>query len=133
MCNPEVLTAEGTRPRDVVMEVTRGKGAALQVEAAGALPETLPEMLASLGVRGKVVLLGRSAQPATVFFDPVLVAAARIIGSIGHAGETAFPGVIDLMTKGSLDLLPMVTGSVPLERIPALLVLVHLDSGEVHA
>lgn len=119
--NPAELAATGRHPREVVMELTHGKGAQLQIEAAGALPETLPEMLASLAPRGKIVLLGRSPLPSTIFLDPLQVTASRIIGSIGHAGRHAFPGVIDLMASGRLDLLPMVTTRVSLEEVPAVL------------
>lgn len=121
VANPVELDATGTRPRDLVMELTHGKGAQLQIEAAGALPDTLPEMLASLAPRGKIVLLGRSPRPATVFLDPLQVTASRIIGSIGHAGRHAFPGVIHLMASGRLDLLPMVTARVQLEDVAAVL------------
>jgi len=117
--NPDELRARGQRPRDVVMDLTGGTGAALQVEAAGAPADTVPEMLASLAPRGTILLLGRSPQSATVLLDPLVVAAARIVGSTGHAGPRAFPGVIELMGRGTLDLRPMVTHRLPLEAVPA--------------
>jgi threonine dehydrogenase-like Zn-dependent dehydrogenase len=113
--NPDDLHTVGRRPRDVVMDLTRGAGAVLQVEAAGAPADTVPEMLASLAPRGTILALGRSPQPATVFLDPLVVAAARIVGSTGHAGPRAFPGVIEMMGRGTLDLRPMVTDRLPLE------------------
>lgn len=119
--NPDELRVQGRRPRDIVMDLTGGRGAAFQVEAAGALPDTVPEMLASLAPRGTILLLGRSPQPAALFLDPLLAAAGRIVGSIGHAGDRAFPGVINMMGRGVLDLLPMVTHRIALEDVPAVL------------
>lgn len=119
--SPDDLRTQGQRPRDVVMDRTGGAGAALQVEASGASADTVPEMLASLAPRGTILLLGRSPQPATVFLDSLVVAAARIVGSTGHAGPRAFPGVIEMMARGALDLRPMVTDRVPLEAAPAVL------------
>jgi threonine dehydrogenase-like Zn-dependent dehydrogenase len=119
--NPDDLTALGQRPRDVVMDLTGGRGAALQVEAAGAPADTVPEMLASLAPRATILLLGRSPHPATVFLDPLVVAAARVVGSTGHAGPQAFPGVIDMMGRGIVDLLPMVTDRLALDAVPGLL------------
>jgi threonine dehydrogenase-like Zn-dependent dehydrogenase len=118
---PDELRDRGVRARDVVMDLTGARGAAFQVEAAGALPETVPEMLASLAPRGTILLLGRSAHPASVFFDPLQSAAGRIVGSIGHAGERAFPGVIEMLGRGALDLLPMVTDRIALEEVPTVL------------
>ena len=114
--DPDDRSAVGRRPRDVVMELTRGAGATLQIEAAGAPADTVPEMLASLAPRGTILLLGRSPETATIFLDRLVVAAARIVGSTGHAGPHAFPGVIEMMARGTLDLRPMVTDRLPLER-----------------
>lgn len=119
--SPDELRARGGRPSDVVMDLTGGRGAAFQVEAAGALPDTVPEMLASLGPHGTILLLGRSAHPASLFLDPLQAAAGRIVGSIGHAGDRAFPGVIEMLGRGALDLLPMVTGRIALEEVTAVL------------
>src|SRR3972149_120486 len=47
--DPVALQKRGTRPRDVVMELTHGQGADMQVEAAGAMSKTLPEVGESLG------------------------------------------------------------------------------------
>jgi threonine dehydrogenase-like Zn-dependent dehydrogenase len=119
--DPHELRARGVRPRDAVMDLTHGRGAAFQVEAAGALPDTVPEMLASLSPRGTILLLGRSASPASLFLDPLQAAAGRIVGSIGHAGDRAFPGVIEMLGRGVLDLLPMVTSRIALDDVPAVL------------
>jgi len=119
--DPEEIRRRGNHPRDAVMDLTEGRGAHLQVEAAGAFDQTVPEMLTSLAPRGKIILLGRSPHAVSLFLDPLLVSAARIIGSIGHAGAQAFPGVIDLMVGGRLNLLPMVTARIALQDVPAAL------------
>src|SRR3972149_1427805 len=40
--DPVALQKQGTRPRDVVLELTHGQGADMQVEAAGAVGKTGP-------------------------------------------------------------------------------------------
>ncbi len=115
------LRARGTRPAEVVRELTAGRGADLQVEAAGAFAQTIPEMLDSLAPRGTILLLGRSAQAARLELEPLVSAAGRIVGSIGHAGPRTFPPVVDLLASGRLDLWPMLRRFVRLEEAPGCL------------
>jgi len=117
----EDLTREGRSPSEVIRELTGGRGADLQVEAAGAFPDTVPEMLRALAPRGTVVLLGRSARNVSVDFESLISASARLVGSIGHEGARSFPPLIDRMARGALNLLPMVQRVVGLAEAPAVL------------
>lgn len=117
----EELEEQGRRPADVVRELTSNRGAELQVDASGDLLRTVPEMLEALAPRGTVLLLGRQAGPVAVDLDPLVSAAGRVIGSLGHAGDRTFPPIVEYMARGDLDLRPLITRVVPLEQAPAVL------------
>lgn len=112
----EELRQQGVSPGEVVREFTGGRGADLQVEAAGAFNETLPVMLESLAPRGVILVLGRSAAAVPVALEPLVSAAGRIVGSLGHAGERTFPPLVGMVASGKLNLLPMLQRVVSLDE-----------------
>ena len=114
--DPVALERQGTRPRDAIMELTEGEGAAMLVEAAGAPPRTIPEMEAALAVGGKVVIIGRASERAPVYLEHFQTHAAQIYGAQGHSGYGNFPNVIRLMASGRIDLRPIITSRFPLDR-----------------
>ncbi len=126
----EDLVRDARRPSEVVHELTGGRGADLQVEAAGALPETVPEMLRALAPRGRIVVLGRSPHPVAMDLEPLVGSSGRVVGSIGHEGPRTFPPLIDLMARGALDLLPMIRRVVELEEAPSVLLHGKWPSGK---
>jgi threonine dehydrogenase-like Zn-dependent dehydrogenase len=107
--SPVDLQKQGTRPRDAIMELTAGEGAAMLVEAAGAQPKTIPEMEEAMAVGGKVVIIGRASERAPVYLEHFQTHAAQIYGSQGHSGYGNFPNVIKLMASGRIDLTPIIT------------------------
>lgn len=117
----EDLQQAGVTPSEVVRDLTGGWGAELQVEAAGAFQQTLPEMLRALAPRGRILLLGRSAQRTSLGFEPLVATAGRLTGSIGHEGPSTFPPLVQQMARGSLDLRPMIRRVVGLEEAPRVL------------
>jgi threonine dehydrogenase-like Zn-dependent dehydrogenase len=114
--NPVEVEKRGLRPRDVILEETRGEGAAMHVEAAGAPPRTVPEMEASMAIGGKLVIIGRASDRASVYLDQFQTHAAQIYGAQGHSGYGNFPNVIRLLASGRVDLLPIVTSRFPLDQ-----------------
>ena len=116
--NPIAIQRDGgARPRDIVRDVTRGQGADLQVEAAGAAAETLPEINASFAPNGKMVYLGRARNAASIEFDSLVSRANIIAGSRGHAGHRIYPNIIRLMETGRIPAGKMITTRLPFERI----------------
>jgi threonine dehydrogenase-like Zn-dependent dehydrogenase len=99
----------GRSSSQVVMEVTAGCGADIQVEAAGAAERTIPQMVKSLAPQGKIIYLGRSAIEAPVNVDSLVSGANALIGARGHAGYGIFPNIIRLIAGGRLDLKPMIS------------------------
>lgn len=114
--NPLDLERQRTKPREAVMELTEGEGAAMLVEAAGAPPRTIPEMEASLAIGGKIVIIGRASDRAQVYLEHFQTHAAQIYGAQGHSGYGNFPNVIRLMASGRIDLTPIITSRFTLDQ-----------------
>ncbi len=101
-------------PSELVRELTRGWGADVQVEAAGAARATMPEIEQAFAPGGLMVYLGRTGGYAPVELDRLVSSGARIAGSRGHAGGGCFPSILRLMERGRLDPTPMITHRAPL-------------------
>jgi threonine dehydrogenase-like Zn-dependent dehydrogenase len=101
---------------DVVRDATRGWGADMMVEAAGAAMHTMPEIEKAFAPGGKMVYLGRTGERAPVLLDVLVTQAARIAGARGHVGHGIFPRIIRLMETGKLNLDPVITHRFPFER-----------------
>ncbi|HEY6104277.1 MAG TPA: scyllo-inosose 3-dehydrogenase [bacterium] len=114
--DPMQLERQGTKPRDAILELTDGEGAAMLVEAAGAPPRTIPEMEASMAVGGKIVMIGRASERAPVYLEHFQTHAAQIFGAQGHSGYGNFPSVIRLMASGRIDLTPIITSRFALDQ-----------------
>jgi hypothetical protein len=114
--DPGALERQGTKPRDAILELTEGEGAAMLVEAAGAPPRTIPEMEAAMAVGGKIVMIGRASERAPVYLEHFQTHAAQIYGAQGHSGYGNFPSVIRLMASGRIDLTPIITSRFPLDQ-----------------
>jgi threonine dehydrogenase-like Zn-dependent dehydrogenase len=114
--DPVALERQGTKPRDAIMELTEGEGAAMLVEAAGAPPRTIPEMEAAMAVGGKIVMIGRASDRAPVYLEHFQTHAAQIYGAQGHSGYGNFPNVIRLMASGRIDLTPIITSRFTLDQ-----------------
>ncbi|MBF0465363.1 MAG: alcohol dehydrogenase catalytic domain-containing protein [Nitrospirae bacterium] len=109
--NINELKKTGLRPRDIVMEQTKGVGAEVQVESAGAAPFTVPEMENSLAVNGKIIYLGRAAASVPLMLDTLVSGANSIIGARGHAGYGIYNNVIRLIASGRLNIKEMITST----------------------
>ena len=114
--DPLALERQGTKPRDAILELTEGEGAAMLVEAAGAPPRTIPEMEAAMAVGGKIVMIGRASERAPVYLEHFQTHAAQIYGAQGHSGYGNFPNVIRLMASGRIDLTPIITSRFTLDQ-----------------
>ncbi|MEI8190984.1 MAG: scyllo-inosose 3-dehydrogenase, partial [candidate division NC10 bacterium] len=115
--DPVALTKQGTRPSDVVLELTHGEGADVQLEAAGAPTLTFPEMERVLAVNGKIAQVGRAADRVPVYLDQFQVRHAQFFGSQGHSGDGIFPNVIRLMASGAVDTRKIITARFALDEV----------------
>ena len=105
------------RPSDIVLELTKGAGAEVQVEAAGAAPKTVPEMERSLASQGKIVYLGRAATSTPMHLDALVTGANGVVGARGHAGYGIFPNIIRLIAKKRIDISPMISKRFPFKGV----------------
>ncbi len=98
---------------DLIREHTRGWGADMMVEAAGAALHTMPEIERAFAPGGKMVYLGRTGLRAPVLLDVLVTQAASIAGARGHAGGGCFPRILRLLEAGRLNVEPMITRRYP--------------------
>ncbi len=111
----QVFAAHGERPaRAILRELTGGAGADVQVEAAGAFQETMPEMEAAAANGGQIVIIGRDRMRAAIQLENLQVKKTNLIAAMGNTGYGTYPNVIRMMTAGLLDPRPMITDRFPL-------------------
>jgi threonine dehydrogenase-like Zn-dependent dehydrogenase len=103
-------------PSEAVRELTRGEGADLFLEAAGAPTRTLPEMEKALAINGRIVVIGRAAERVPLYLETLQVRRGQIFGSQGHSGDAIFPSVIRMMAAGLIDMTRIITARYPLDR-----------------
>ncbi len=97
------------------MELSKGEGFNFHVEAAGAPHLTVPEMVKSLAINGKISQIGRAAQDVPIYLETLQVRRAQLFGAQGHSGHETFPNVIRMVASGRLDLSPMITARYNLD------------------
>lgn len=108
--------AAAVAPQDLpaaVAEVSGGQGADVVVELAG-VTSTLELAVGVLGRRGRLVLVGYSADALTVHPLSLVVAEQRIIASVGNT-YAELVAVVHLAAAGQL--LPPVAGTLPLTEV----------------
>lgn len=102
----------------VILDITHGWGADLQVEAAGSAGNTIPIIQKLYSKRGKVIYLGRADSMATMDMNSIVSGANSITGSRGHSGYGIFPNIIRLLRGGRLEgIKEMITSVFPLSGV----------------
>jgi threonine dehydrogenase-like Zn-dependent dehydrogenase len=119
-------------PAEIIMELTKGDGAEMLVEAAGELALDLPWMEQAMGVRGKIVLLGIT--PGYPRIDPLVyqILDGSLYGCLGHPGHGNTTHTINLMAAKRIDLRPIITNHYPLaEAVEAIYRAADHNEGKV--
>jgi threonine dehydrogenase-like Zn-dependent dehydrogenase len=106
---------------DRVLELTKGMGADLFMEATG-LPEIVYPGIEKVIWEGKtlnstVVVTARAEAKMPVTGEVLQVRRASIVGAQGHSGHGTFPRVISSMADG-MDMTPMITKKITFDEIP---------------
>jgi len=104
---------DGCTPAEKVLELTGRAGADIQIEAAGAAPQTIPEMEKCLSSQGKIVYLGRAATRTSMDLDVLVSGANKVIGARGQCGYGIYPNIIKLLVSKRLDVRQMITARYP--------------------
>jgi threonine dehydrogenase-like Zn-dependent dehydrogenase len=115
----EVWDPRTVSAAEAILSTTRGWGADMVVEAAGAALETMPEIERALAPGAKLVYLGRTGLYAPVRLDTLVTQAAHISGARGHAGGGCFPNILRLLERRLLHIEPMITQRFPFEEATA--------------
>lgn len=119
--NTRELAASGVSASSLILAHTGGAGADMQVEAAGAAADTIPQMQASLAANGHIIYLGRAANDTPVQLNTMVTGAHAIVGSRGHAGFGIFPSIIRLLASGRLQVREIITARFHFSEVLAAL------------
>jgi len=116
-----VVDPAKTNVAEAVLEITKGRGVELCLEATG-LPSVVWESIENVVWNGRalnasVVIVARADAKIPVNGEVFQVRRAQIIGSQGHSGHGNFPRVISCMADG-MDMTPMVTKRIALDETP---------------
>jgi threonine dehydrogenase-like Zn-dependent dehydrogenase len=118
---------------DRVLEITRGMGASLYLEATGLPTVVYPEIERCIWegrtLNSTVVVVARADAKIPVTGEVLQVRRARIVGSQGHSGHGTFPRVIASMAAG-MNMLPMMTKTITLEEVPKHIEMLRTDRHE---
>jgi threonine dehydrogenase-like Zn-dependent dehydrogenase len=101
----------------LVEEETRGSGVAMAVECTGNFPAVMRTIEETLGIGGKLAVIGMDGRPAQFNLIDHQLKAAATYGSVGHSGSWDFPNVIRLMASGKIDMHHAITRRYPLPEL----------------
>jgi len=116
-----------------VLDLTRGMGADLYLEATGlptiVYPQIEQSIWAGRTLNSTVVVLARADAKMPVTGEVLQVRRARIVGAQGHSGHGTFPRVIECMADG-MDMTRMITKKISLAEVPENIVMLQTDRKE---
>jgi threonine dehydrogenase-like Zn-dependent dehydrogenase len=92
------------------LDVTGGQGADVVIEEVGK-PETIQSTLDLVAFGGRIVIIGHAKDPVPLPMHMVLRKEVDLLGSRNSC--RAFPEVIDLVRRGSVDLTAVVSHRLP--------------------
>jgi len=96
-----------------IADLTDGHGADVALEVVGATP-SLQSAVASVRKGGAVTLVGNLAPHADMPLQAVVTRELSLIGTCASSGE--YPACMELMTRGAIDVAPMISAVAPLEE-----------------
>lgn len=119
---------------EAVLDITKGVGARIILEATG-LPSIVWPDVERIIWEGKtlnstVIIVARADDKIPLNGEVFQVRRASVVGSQGHSGHGTFPRVISSMATG-MDVSPMITKEIGLEKVPENLVMLQTDRNEV--
>lgn len=119
---------------DAVLEITRGMGAAIILEATGLPGMVWPDVERIIwegrSVNTRVVIVARADAKIQLTGEVLQVRRAAVIGSQGHSGHGIFPNVISCMASG-MDISRIITKKIGLDELRENLVRLQTDRDEV--
>ena len=108
------VNAKMADPVAEINRLTGGQGVDVALELVG-LPQTIEQAVHSLGVFGRAVLVGIAEHPFELnSYHDVIPKEAQIIGCSDHL-LSELHLLVELVRRGTLDLSPVITSTVPLD------------------
>jgi (R,R)-butanediol dehydrogenase/meso-butanediol dehydrogenase/diacetyl reductase len=101
-----------------VGDLTDGLGADVAIECGGR-PEAIRDSIAATRKGGTVVLLAVIGVPIPLNTWPIVEGERTVIGSVQHHFDEDLPIAVDLLASGQVDVRPLVTRRIPLDRVVA--------------
>ena len=116
-----------------VLDITRGMGASVILEATG-LPTIVYPQIEEIVWHGRtlnstIVVVARADAKMPVTGEVLQVRRARIVGAQGHSGHGTFPRAIEAMASG-MNMLPLITKEITLDEVPENIVKLRTDREE---
>ena len=107
--NSNRLIEQGKTPTEVIMEITKGTGAMVQIEATEAHNETMPFIEDAISVGAKVIEIGIDSEKTDIMLGKFQKKGSFISTAIGSAGHGIWYAVIRLISSGRIDPAKMIT------------------------
>jgi (R,R)-butanediol dehydrogenase/meso-butanediol dehydrogenase/diacetyl reductase len=101
---------------DAARELTDGLGADVAIECGGRA-EAIRDAIAATRKGGRIVLLAVIGSPVPVDTWPIVEGERTVIGSVQHHFDEDLPIAVDLLASGRVDVRPLVTRRIALERV----------------
>ena len=129
-----VIDPSNVNTADAVLEITKGMGANLILEATG-LPSVVWGDVEKIIWEGRalnttVIIVARADDKIPMNGEVFQVRRASVVGAQGHSGHGTFPRVISCMADG-LDVSPMITKKIGLDQVEENLKMLQTDLNEV--
>ena len=129
-----VIDPTNVNTADAVLEITKGMGANLILEATG-LPSVVWGDVEKIIWEGRalnttVIIVARADDKIPMNGEVFQVRRASVVGAQGHSGHGTFPRVISCMADG-LDVSPMITKKIGLDQVEENLKMLQTDLNEV--
>lgn len=106
--NPVGVVAAGATVGGEILELTRGAGVDMAVEATGAGSAVMADVEQALALSGRVVLIGVESGHVPVRTIDLQMKGAQVFGALGHLGG-GFEAAINLFAARRMDLSTIVT------------------------
>jgi L-iditol 2-dehydrogenase len=122
------VDARDDRAEESILDLTAGRGAHVVVEAVGRA-ETYEQALRLVRPGGTVVGFGGCPPGSVVRLDPNDLHYRRVslVGSY-HYADGGFDAALAALASGAVDVAPLITHRLPLERVPGVLDLARDES-----
>lgn len=110
------LDSRQTSWRDAVADLTGGLGADVAIECGGGAA-AIDDAIGATRKGGRVVLLAVIGTPVPIDTWAIVAGERTVIGSVQHHFDDDLPIAIDLIASRRVDVQPLITRRIPLERV----------------